>query len=178
MLFPRGILSVAALLTWLHAAHLTVSSGGWLTPFQGCQKSQAWWWLPYTSRSFWAPSSNPGTFPIFSFLLRDSCVEGTHRTCDIYYESFPFFIVHHCNVRLVCLHCQIQLLLLCSHPVFLLSMEQWTVLSLSLSSSSSSSLLSLFFYALSCASCNAESNQWTYCTKGRCQFVDRTCRSC
>ena len=125
LLFPRGILSVAALLTWLHPAPLTVSSGGWLTPFQGCQKSQAWWWLPYTSRSFWVASSNPGTFPIFSFLLRDSCVKGTHRTCDIYYESFPFFIVHHCNVRLVCLHCQIQLLLLCSHPVFLLSMEHY-----------------------------------------------------
>ena len=39
---------------------------------------------------------------LFQFFLRDSCVEGTR---DIYYETFPFFLVHHYNVRLVSVVC-------------------------------------------------------------------------
>ena len=39
---------------------------------------------------------------LFQLFLRDSCVEGTR---DIYYETFPFFLVHQYNARLVSVVC-------------------------------------------------------------------------
>ena len=46
------------LVPWPRPAPVTISSG-WLTPFKVRRG------LPYTSKSFYAPFSNPGTFPNF-----------------------------------------------------------------------------------------------------------------